>query len=697
MRLLSLTLPLIVMLLCAQQPPRTTVPPEPASAESVVKFTAGTQLVIEAVIVTDRAGRPLEDLAAQDFMVREDGVPQVISFFEFHRLSSEPPAAAALSPTQVEIAEPTETQHGPETADETRYRDRRLLALYFDRTAMPSADQLRALAAARQFIRTQMTSADMVAVYDYQGAAVKVLQDFTDDRDLLQGAVDSLMAEALGLGHASDDQGAADSALVFGQEDGEFYLFKTDRQLTALQTVVQMLAPLRERKALVYFSSTLRLQGVDNQAQLRATINAAIRANVVFFPVDARGLVAEAPLGDATQASPGGSGMYSGVLVGSLMGGFQRSQDTLYALAADTGGKALLDNNDLSTGIVQAQRAFPSYYILGYYATNAALDGKFRRISIALKETSARLQYRPGYYAPKEFSKFTTADKERQLEEALKLEDPLTDVTIRMEVNYFQLNRAEYYVSVMLKAPGSELVRARSCGVDRAIIDFIGEIKNEYGTTIQNIRDKVDLKISGETAAQLATKPIQYETGFTLLPGTYTIKVLARENETGRIGTYLNKFTIPNLNKETQRLPVSSVILGSQRVPLKEALLTMGKDKRQTSNPLVYEGQKLIPSVTRVFSASGELYVYLEAYQHTAGVAPPPFAFVTFYRGKMKAFETKPVLATESISGTVKIFPLRFALSLKGLPPGRYVCQITVLTPEDQRAAFWQVPVVVIP
>jgi len=92
------------------------------------------------------------------------------------------------------------------------------------------------------------------------------------------------------------------------------------------------------------------------------------------------------------------------------------------------GRKALLDVNDLGRGILNAQEALSSYYIIGYYTTNSALDGKFRRVKIALKEiTSAKLDYRQGYFGGKEFNKFTAADKERQLEEALMLGDPITD------------------------------------------------------------------------------------------------------------------------------------------------------------------------------------------------------------------------------------------------------------------------------
>ena len=151
-----------------------------------------------------------------------------------------------------------------------------------------------------------------------------------------------------------------------------------------------------------------------------------------------------------------------------------------------------------------------------------------------------------------------------------------------MEVNYFQLNRAEYFVPVVVKIPGSELALARRGGAEHTLIDFIGEVKDEFGTTVTNVRDKVDIKLSDETAAQLAKRPIEYDTGFTLLPGKYTIKFLARDAETGRIGTYQTKFVIPNLNKEEKRIPISSVVLSSQRVDLKDALYNaQGQGRRK--------------------------------------------------------------------------------------------------------------------
>jgi len=641
-----------------------------------------TQLVVQTVTVKDNTGKTVEGLTAGDFTVTEDGVPQTISVFDFQRLEDTPAAQPA-----------TPIQARPPASGNSQYQDRRLLVLFFDQTTSAPSDQLRSFAAAVKFIRTEMQAPDLVMIMTFSKGAVRTLQEFTNNRDQLLETLQKLM-------YPEDDDNTTPDNGAFGQDAGEFNIFNTDRQLAALQTAATMLRPFKERKSIVYFASGLRLNGTDNQAQLRATINAAIRANVSFYPVDARGLVASAPLGDATRQSPGGIGVFSGTTAMATITNFQRSQDSLFALAEDTGGKALLDSNDLAAGIVQAQQAITSYYVIGYYPTNTSVDGKFRRIKIALKDgLQAKLDYRQGYFAPKQFSKFTAADKERQLEEALMLGDPITDLTIAMEVNYFQLNRAEYFVPITVKIPGSELVLARRGGADRTLIDFIGEVKDDYGTTIQNLRDKVDIKLSGETAGELSKRPIQYDTGFTLLPGKYVIKFLARNAETGRMGTYQTPFVIPNLMKEEKRIPISSVVLSSQRVDMRDALYNAGKDKGagQAASPLVVEGQKLIPSVTRVFRKSRDMYIYFQAYERNATSTQPLVAFVTFYQGQTKAFETPPLAVVDGLDPKSKAVPLKFSLALGKLPAGEYNCQVTVLDPTGQKVAFWQAPVMLVP
>jgi VWFA-related protein len=672
----------------------------PAGGTTQSTFSTSSQLVVETVNVKDKSGKPIEGLTAKDFTITEDGAEQMIRLFEFQKVSEAAEGQPPIRNLPPPLKKLPETQITTEKPGDIRYQDRRLLVLYFDMTAMPPQDQLRAITAAEKFVRTQMIPADRLAIMRFEGGAVRVASDFTDDRERLISILETMIVgESQGFDEATSDDSTPDTGAAFGQDDSEFNIFNTNRQLSALQTAARMLGQLSEKKSVLYFASGLRLNGVDNQAQLHATINAAVRAGVSFWPIDARGLVATAPMGDATQGSPGGRGMYTGGGAMALTANFQQSQDTLYALASDTGGKALLDNNDLAMGIVQAEKSVSSYYILGYYATNTALDGKFRRIKITLNNGEAgSLDYRQGYFAGKSFGKFTVAEKERQLEDALMLGDPITELTIAMEVDYFQLNRAEYFVPVSVKIPGRELALARKGGAERTLIDFIGEVKDDYGSTIQNVRDKYDIKLSGETAAQLAKRPIEYATGFTLLPGKYKIKFLARDAETGRIGTYETSFVIPNLNKEEKRIPLSSVVLSSQRVDLKEAISNAlkSKDQAETTNPLVQDGQKLIPSVTRVFSKSRDMYVYLQAYEPSAATIQPLVAFVAFYRGSEKVFQTPPQEIKEGMSNRLKTMPLRFDLSLGPLAPGAYNCQVTVLDPTGQKAAFWQAPVMVV-
>jgi VWFA-related protein len=662
-------------------------------------FKSTTQLVVETVIVKDKNGKPIAGLTAKDFVVTEDGVAQEIKFFEHQKLDGVV-SVSAIAATQRIVPVPRLTR--TQIAVDVQYRDRRLLALYFDLTSMPVPDQIRAYEAAKTFIRSQMTSVDLMAVMAFEGGAVQVFQDFTADRAKLLSVIETMIVgEDENAPRDSNDPNKADTGAAFGQNDSEFNIFFTDRQLAALQTAASMLGRLNEKKSLVYFASGLRLNGTSNQAQLQATVNAAIRAGVSFWPVDARGLVAQAPLGDATRGSSGGLAMYTGAAANAVSSNLQRTQDTLWTLAADTGGKALLDSNDLGRGIVNAQQATESYYILGYYSTNAAEDGKFRKVVISLPgQAGANLDYRKGYYGSKVFSKFTTADKERQLEDALRLGDPVTDLTIAMEVSYFQLNRAEYYVPVVVKIPGSELALARKGGAERTVIDFLGEIKDEYGSTISNVRDKVDIKLSGATAAELSRRPIEYDTGFTLLPGKYKIKILARDAETGRMGTFEMAFVVPNLNKEVLRVPMSSVVLSSQRVDMREALFNASKDKEkqaQVSNPLVFEGMKLIPSVTRVFSKSKEMFVYLQTYQQESVVVKPVFAYVTFYRGQQKVFETSPMGSADAMTNRLKTVALQMQLPLAGLETGEYLCQVTVVDPTGGKGAFWQAPILVVP
>ena len=671
--------------LTAQQ--RQNAPAQPT-------FRAVTQLIVQSVTVTDRDGAPVEGLTADDFIVTENGESQEVAFVEFHRLTSPGPATSAAPsdsgatiPGAPEAAPPPPDRTGALARLDVRYRNRRLIVLYFDLSAMSEGDALRAFQGAVQFVNDHLRPPDLVAVMTYQRGVVRLQQEFTDDRPRLRDVLQALMY---------DDGLHGDGLAQFGQNDAEFNLFNTNRQLSALQTAVTMFRPHAERTSLIYFASQLRLNGTDNQAQYRATVNAAIVANVSINPIDARGLVAFPPLGDATTPSTGGIALFSGARAQARVSRFERSQDTLHALAGDTGGVATFDYNDLAPGIVRATQDVSSYYTVGYYSTHIEADGRFRRVEITLPgRRAADVSYRRGYFGEKLFAEFSDADKERQLEEALMLGSPITDLTIALEVNYFQLNRAEYFVPVSIKIPGSELVLARRRDGHRLVVDFIGEVRTAYGLTIQNLRDKLDITLDDQTASQFASRPIQYETGFTLLPDDYVLRFLARDAESGKIGTYEAAFTVPNLNRELEQIPTSSVVLSSQWLPSGEELYSIGQDiDADAINPLVHDGRKVVPSVTRVFTQDRILHVLLEAYRRE----DEPFAaYLALYREGGKVIETPPVVAATGRPDRARAVPLRFALPLQEIMVGRYDVQVSVLDPTGARVAFWRAPLLVVP
>src|ERR1700749_78116 len=222
---------------------------QPAQEPTI--FTSSTQLVVETVTVNDKSGKPIEGLTAKDFTVTEDGAPQTIKFFEFQKLDEVPEPLPPPTAAPGVLQRFPSTKISPETPGNTKYRDHRLLAMYFDLTALPPSDQLRALDGAQKFIRTQMTSADLMAIMLFQGGAVRVLQDFTADRDRLSTILETIaVGEGQGFDESATDDSTPDTGAAFGQDDSEFNIFSTDRQLAALQTAATMLGPLSEKKSL---------------------------------------------------------------------------------------------------------------------------------------------------------------------------------------------------------------------------------------------------------------------------------------------------------------------------------------------------------------------------------------------------------------------------------------------------------------
>jgi VWFA-related protein len=686
--------------------------------DSDTLITTNVNLVIVDLSVKDKAGNVMSNLKMGDFTLLEDGKPQKISVFQFQKLDSDeppPPVPAtkgvkASAPLLPAPAAPKPLDAGPApkpTANPViRFQDRRLVAMLFDFSTMAAAEQARAQKSALEFIQNQMKPADIIAIMTAGTGPLKIDQDFTDDRDRLQEVIKKFSigegSELAALGSNGDDTQGEDTGTAFNADETEFNIFNNDRKLVTLQSAAKLLAAFPEKKALIYFSSGITQSGSDNQAQLESAVNAAKRANVAFYPIDARGLVATAPAGDASSAGGRGSSAFQGANVSGRGAGRDSSQETLSTLASDTGGRLFVDDNDLALGMTKARDDISSYYILGYYSNNGKMDGKLRNITIRLNNNiQAKLDYRHSYFGDKEFKKFTSSDKENQLEQALMLGDPMTDLSVSGELDYFRLARDRYFVPFSVKIPGSEIALAKSKGSAQTELEFIAQLRDDHTKLVGVVRDGIKVKLDGQTAAELSAHPIAYDTGFTVPPGTYTLKFLARENETGKMGTYETKFVIPDLAPDKPgQLKTSSVIWSSQRQPLKTAIATADPNKKiLNADPLVQDGQKLIPSITHVFRKDQSLYVYLEVYDPglDGNQKPSVAATLSFYRGKTRSFESQPIRLDSFLAKRGQTLPVEFQTPLAQLASGRYTCQISLIDETGRSFAFQRSDIVVLP
>jgi VWFA-related protein len=678
---------------------------ESRAGEGGFTFKVTSELVLVSVTVRDKKGALVRGLKQSDFTVLEDGKAQRLQSFDIEDVNRFVEAAPQGGPTQAEVAAvKTELLTGRKATSPEALRDRRLIVLFLDLSSLQSDDSDRAVESAKNFVAKQMTPADLVSIVTFD-TSLKVAQDFSSDKKLLTAALDRVGGnEGTGQeqGTTGTSEGTPDDAGSFVADDTDYNIFNTDLRLQALSTIAKNLAGIDQKKSILYFSSGMTKTGIENQAQLRAAINAAVRSNVSIYAVDSRGLEAMPPGGNAGSASLRGVSAYSGAAVQNDLNSNFASQETLVTIANDTGGKAFLDTNDFSKAYTKVQADSETYYVLGYRSSNQNKDGRFRRIQVKLDRSDVKLEYRMGYYGPRDFQHFTKEDREEQLREELMSDLPKTDLPVYLATGYFRTSTGKFYAPVSIIVPGSAVVVQRDR--DKASLDVLGVVRDKATKfPVGNVRDNIKLTVeqtqsvtagvnvsSAETAAVASTgqgtnsgspkrKNVQYNTGFLLPPGSYHLKFVVRENQNGRVGTFESDLVIPELRKE--KMKISSVMLSSQKVPA---------GKKSPSNPLVSDGQEIIPNVAHVFTPEQSMTLYYEVYDPAKWAEKKDsihlLTNIEFFRGEVKVYET-PLVETQHLNAADrKAAAFEFEVPMKALNPGWYTCQINVI--DDAGAAF---------
>lgn len=665
-------------------------PASPSQQQSDYVFRTGSELVLVNVTVRDKNGKFVQGLKPGDFTILEDNKPQKVVSFDVENVDAVPTSdVAQANPLPESTAGPANPPTSA-TDTNTQFKDRRLIILFFDLSAMEPDEIDHAVTSAEHYVDTQMASADLVSIVSL-GSSLLVNQDFTADHVLLKKQLEQFSSgsgQGFQEGTTGTTEGTPDTGQPFTADDTEYNIFNTDRRLEGLRSVAEKLSHVQQKKSLIYFSSGMDRTGIENESELRAAVNAAVRSNLAIYTMDMRGLQALVAGGEAQNASLRGGSAYSGQSTINALNSNFTTQETLVTLASDTGGRAFLDSNDFTKIFKGVQQDTSTYYLLGYHSTNTARDGRYRHIVVKTSLPGVKIDYRRGYYPPADYRHSTKDEKERQLEEELASELPATDLPLYLGVAYFRLEGNKFFVPISLVVPGSQIPFVRSSDRDKATLDVIGMVLDSEHHPLNRIRDTVKLAVS--TSTEVQKKNVQYDTGMSLLSGKYHLKFVVRENQTGRMGSFETDIDVPDL--KTQPLKMSSVVLASRTQPVK---------KDSNLNPLVRDGNEIVPNITHVFSATQHLLLYYEVYdparpavsESATGAAENKTGIrllsnVAFFQGKAKTYESSLVELTDMNARARKAAVFQLDVSLNSLKPGFYTCQVNVIDDAGGRFLF---------
>jgi VWFA-related protein len=687
------------------------IPPPPPEATSANVLQSTSEVVRIDIQVTDKSGKTIKGLKPEQFTITDDGKAQKITTFSFEDIDAIQTAANSDDSQPVVVAVDTPRGTNPDTVS-TETRDRRMLVLYFDLSSMEPDDMLRARDAATKFINKQMQKADLVSVVAY-GTQLSIWSNFTNNHAALLKAIDRLTPGVNSELAASDTAAAQngeyevsqDTQAAFTQDQTEFNTFNTDAKLEAIEGLANVLSGIPGRKSIIHFTGGITQTGEENRTELRAATDAANRADTSIYEIDSRGLFATPPGGDVTASAATGSSLFSGASVYAQTDARLDSRDTLSTLASDTGGRAFYDLGDLADALPQIQADNLGYYLASYnLPANTKHDGSWHQIRVKVNGVSgAHVKSRDGYYAPRDFQHLMKQDKEDQLQEALESDDPIVELPIAVETAAFRVSAQQVYVPISAKISSSALEWAVKHDEHQVGFDFAYEVRVLFqgaptGIPVVDRRDTINVKLDPSNFDQMKQNNLVYQGGVLLAPGrTYRLKFIARENESGKIGTFEQNISVPTAPAD--RMTLSSVLLSSQLVPVVEkqgsvSTKSIGdKAKKGTTSPLETNGEQIVPSVTRFFNTGQTLYVFFQAYYPDKGENAGSLSAdairggLIFFRNGVQMNQT-PIVEPTAFDSATHTATFRISLPLSKLPTGRYTVQAVAIAPGTQQSAF---------
>lgn len=545
------------------------------SDQAPVKLRA--ELVQIDVLVTDRNHQPVSGLTRADFTLTDNDKPQAITSFAYEETRSRKIADVAAEARSLPRAI---------TVGEVK----RVLAFVIDTLHMKTETLSRARKLLDEFIDKQMEPGDLVLILSTSGGS-GLVEQFTTDQRLLHRAVSRL--HPLYFTNATTPYRSLNQAAMpmdaqsnpgFGRRPSAPTLPSTGISLPAinvdpleqadarstlhaLDEVIKAMSNLPGRKVSVFMSEGLRIFQTDTHSTLLETAARAARANVVFYTIDPRGLDPLTLGADEDIASDNAASLSDAVndAANAKRNDFSESQDSLRAIAAETGGKFFGNNNDIKHGLEVFLKENSAYYMLGFQPEDARWDGKFHKIKVVVRNRpDLQVSFRKGYMArgEKTDAQKSTDPKVAEIIEAISSPLVRRDIDMRLTPLYLDDTQREPVVTVLLHIDASKLSFKHAQDTYQDTLDQIGYIYDTGGKVVDQFSNKIDLNLKPQTYEATLKRGLLSTRQLRLQPGLYQVRLFIREIETGLIGTANDSFEVPNFKAE--RLTMSSLFLQGQ-------------------------------------------------------------------------------------------------------------------------------------
>ena len=561
--------------------------PTPRADNDVVKIS--TAVIQVDVTVTDRKGKPVRDLKPEDFEIYENGERQTISGFKFVSSERSVEEADKQKPDKLAIPVPT-TELKPEEV-------RRTIALVVDDLSLSFESAYHTRRALRKFVDEQIREGDLVAIIR-TGAGIGALQQFTSDKRQLYAAVERVkwnprgsggigafapieptpleIAAATGDSTVSEEDLAQERNSINSFNDFRSSVFATGT-LGSLRFVINGMSELPGRKSVVLFSDGFRLMERDEMGGagsgrvfdfVSQLIDLANRASVVFYTIDPRGLQYTGITAQDKIINPTNTAAVQRTM-SERRDELLETQAGLQYLAKETGGFAIVNNNDLAGGIRKILDD-QSYYLIAYEPDTDTFDAakrRFNKLEVKVKRDDTNVRYRSGFFniADEKMTRPLTAGRSAQQQLTAALGSPfvVNDIGLRLNLLYANDLRQGNYIKALLHIDVKDLkFTPAPKGEKQATFEILSASFGDNGVLVEQVGRSYTVTVNDQNYQKMLTEGLVYQLTFPVVkPGAYQYRVAVRDPQAQTVGSASQFIEVPNLKKSNH--VISGIVLDS--------------------------------------------------------------------------------------------------------------------------------------